>query len=260
MTETSFFHKFGLTNNEQAIYLFLLSHGYCMASMLGKRLTIKRVTIYATLESLARKNLVTSFKKNNVAYFEAVSPEALVKMCSEKVHADLSLQKEAENILPALKKLQAAQTMPIIDVRGKIKYYQGIDGIKKLIDETLEEESHEQLCFGINGYHMSNVGGAWRLYTKKRVARGIFVKSIQPDSAEAKKYKLRDQHELRTTQLVPHKKFPTNCELNIIGDMIALFTVHNNEPTGTKIYNKEMARVLRSLFELAWERAKAYDS
>ncbi len=256
---TPFFQKFGLTNNEQSLYLFLLSHGYSMASMLGKRLSIKRVTVYASLESLGRKNLVTSFKKNNVTYFEAVSPEAIIKICSQKVNADVLLKQEAEAILPELKKLAAEQTMPVIDVRGKVKYYQGIAGIKKLIDETLDEGTQEQLCFGINGYHMSNVDGAWRLYTKKRVAHGIFVKSIQPDTAEAKKYKLRDKNELRTTQLVPHKKFPANCELNIIGDMIALFTVHNNEPTGTKIYNKEMARVLRSLFLLAWERAETYD-
>ena len=47
-----FFQKLGLTNNEQTVYIFLLKHGYCIASVLAKRLNIKRVTAYAILGSL----------------------------------------------------------------------------------------------------------------------------------------------------------------------------------------------------------------
>lgn len=254
-----FFRKFGLTNNEQAIYLFLLGHGYSMTSMIGKRLNIKRVTAYAALESLERKNLVTSFKKNNINYFEAVSSEKILHLCAEKITNDMMLKKEAEAILPALKKLEQTQMMPILEVKGKIKYYQGIEAVKDLIDETIEENSREQLCFGLNQYHINNPDDYWRQYTKKRVSAGMHVKSIQPDTKAALRYQGRDKDELRITRLVPQKKFPANCELNVIGDMIALFTVHNHEPTGTKIYNKEMAQVLHSLFALAWERAEEYD-
>lgn len=256
---SAFFQKFGLTNNEKNIYIFLLGHGHGMASMVGKRLNIKRVTAYAALESLDKKNLVTSFKKNNVTYFEAVPPAKLVQICKEKVQQDMVLQKEAEGILADLQRLEEKQTMPVIEVKGKIKYYQGMEAVKGLIDETLEEGSKEQLCFGLNTYHTRHPADDWGSYTKKRVSVGMYVKSIQPDTQAAKLYKRRDADELRITYLVPNKKFPANCELNIIGDMIALFTVHNDEPTGTKIYNKDMAQVLRSLFGLAWERAKEYD-
>lgn len=255
----AFFQKFGLTNNEQALYLFLLSHGYSLASIMGKRLNIKRVTVYASLESLERKNLITSFKKNNITYFEAIAPEKIVSLCSEKVAQDLSLKKEAEDLLPHLKKLESAQTMPVFEIKGKLKYYQGMEAVKSLIQETLEEANVEQLCFGLNGYHIKNPHEHWKKYTKKRVSIGMSVRSIQPDTKITQSYQRRDKDELRVTCLVPSKKFPANCELNIIGDMIALFTIHDKEPTGTKIYNREMARVLRSLFELAWERASEYD-
>jgi hypothetical protein len=146
-----------------------------------------------------------------------------------------------------------------MEVKGKIKYYQGIEAVKELIYETLEEPTKEQLCFGLNEYHITNPTTDWKKYTKKRVAAGMKVRSIQPDTENAKNYKLRDKGELRITHLVPHKKFPAHCELNIIGDMIALFTAQDNEPAGAKIYNKTMAQVLSSLFELAWERAMEYD-
>jgi len=254
-----FFAKFGLTKNEREIYLFLLEHGASIASMVGKRLNIKRVTVYASLEALQKKKMVTIHQKNNVTFFEAVSPEFIVDVCKEKVATDIGLQKQAESIFLALKKLENNQAKPIFEVKGKLKYYQGLEAVKGLIYETLEEGPTEQLCFGLNKYHTEHLWDEWKAYTKKRAAIGMNVRSLQPDTNAAKEYKKRDKSELRVTRLVPHKKFPTECELNIIGDMIALFTTHGNEPTGMKIYNKDMAQVLRNLFELAWEKAEEYD-
>lgn len=255
----TFFYKFGLTNNEKNIYLFLLGNGPVIASMIGKRTGIKRVTVYASLDSLAKKSLVISFEKNKVNYFEAVHPEEILSICKEQTEDALSLQKEAQNVLHALRQVEKNKIAPIIEMGGKIKYYQGLDAVKKLIYETLEEGNKEQLCFGLNRYHTEHLWDEWKKYTKRRASVGMNVRSIQPDTKAAKDYKKRDKDELRETHLIPNKKFPAECELNIIGDMIAIFTSHGKEPTGTKIYNKNMAQVLRNLFELAWEKAGEYD-
>jgi sugar-specific transcriptional regulator TrmB len=251
--------KFGLTENESNIYLFLLEFGETIASMIGKRLGIKRVSVYPALESLTKKGLIHSYTKNKVNYFEAVNPEELVNICKGRVEVEISRQKQAEAILPALKKIEEKRAKPVLELKGKIKYYQGLEAVKNLINETLEEGEKEQLCFGLNKYHTDNLWDEWEGYTKKRASTGMSVRSIQPDTKPAREYKSRDKSELRQTLLVPRKKYPAHCELNIIGDMIALFTAHGDQPTGTKIYNKDMAEVLRSLFELAWERAEEYD-
>lgn len=255
----SFLIKFGLAKNEAEIYLFLLEYGESIASMIGKRLGIKRVTVYPAMESLIKKNLINPYQKNKVTYFEAVSAEELVDVCKRKVAKEVELQKQAEAVLPVFKKLENKRLKPVIELKGKIKYYQGLEAVKQLIDETLEEGQKEQLCFGLNKYHTDNLWNEWKAYTKKRASIGMNVRSIQPDTKPAIEYKKRDKDELRETKLVPCKKFPAHCELNIIGDMIALFTSHGEQPTGTKIYNKDMAQVLRSLFELAWERAGEHD-
>lgn len=255
----TFFQKFGLTINEKNVYLFLLKHGYGIASLIAKRLNIKRVTAYAIIVALEKKELITSFKKNNITYFEAVSPRKLVQICYDSVAKSVELQNEAKSIMPALEKLTRDQIMPIIDIKGKIKYYEGLEAVKNLIDETLTEGPKEQLCFGLNEYHVQHMGNEWKKYTKTRVNLGMKVRSIQPDTREAREYKKRDINELRITKLVPNKKYPTHCELNIIGDMIALFTAYGEEPSGMKIYHKEMAQALRNLFELAWEKAEIYD-
>lgn len=255
----TFLTKFGLTKNEQDIYLYLLGSGTSIASMIAKRLGIKRVTTYAALETLNKKQLVSSSQRNNVTYFEAVAPEEIINICKRKIAEDTALEEEAKKTLAEFKQLESKQSAPVLEVKGKIKYYQGLEAVKGLIDETLDEGKVEQLCFGLNKYHTEHLWDEWKIYTKKRAKLGMNVKSIQPNTKAAKEYKKRDKDELRETLLVPNKKFPANCELNVIGDMIAIFTSHGEEPTGMKLYNKEMAQVLRSLFELAWEKAKEYD-
>lgn len=141
---TNFFLHLGLTDNEQKIYLFLLEYGHSIASMVGKRLEIKRVTVYASLEALKRKELVTTFQKNGVTYFEAASPEDIVAICRKKTEQQHLLEKEAIAMLPALEGLHTKQSKPFLEVKGKLKYYQGIDAVKQLISETLEEGPKEQ--------------------------------------------------------------------------------------------------------------------
>jgi hypothetical protein len=146
-----------------------------------------------------------------------------------------------------------------LEIRGKIKYYQGLEAVTDLISETLEEKGDEQLCFGLNSYHSELAGDDWVDYTKKRIEKGMRVKSIQPDTGAAVAYKSRDAKELRETLLVPESRFPGNCEINIIGDMLAIFTTHGTEAMGMKMYNRDIAQALRSLFSLGWEKAQEYN-
>jgi len=255
----TFFSQLGLTKNEEEIYLFLLEYGATIASIVAKRLNLNRVTAYASLRSLKKKMLVTSFEKNDVTYFEAAEPEEIVQVCKEKVALQTNLEREAKSLLPQLKQIQDKQAKPVLEVKGELKYYQGIEAVTALVAETLEENEPEQLCFGLNTYHTGSKDDTWKSYTKLRVDKGMHVRSIQPDIPAAKEYKSRDAEELRDTLLVPHERFPANCELNIIGDMIALFVTHGDKPAGMKIYHKDMARVLKSLFELASIGAKTFE-
>jgi len=255
----SFLKSLGLTDNETKIYLYLLTHGESIASIIAKRLDMKRVTVYSALESLEQKEVIASFIKNNVAHFDAVEPEEIETLCEQKVTEMKRLQQKAATLRDEFKKLRNVGRMPMLEIRGKLKYYQGLEAVTDLITETLQEKEKEQLCFGLNTYHSELAGNDWQEYTQKRVQKKMTVRSIQPDTEAAIAYKGRDPQELRETRLVPHTKFPGKCEINIIGDMIAIFSTRGHEPSGMKLYNPDVAQALKSLFELAWERAQEYD-
>ncbi|PIZ73228.1 hypothetical protein COY07_02255 [Candidatus Peregrinibacteria bacterium CG_4_10_14_0_2_um_filter_43_11] len=255
----NFLRTLGLNDNEVKVYLYLLSHGESIVSVVAKRLEMKRVTVYSTLESLEKKEVVSSFNKNNVTHFDAVEPDDIEELCRQKVNEMMRIQKKAASLKGEFRKLREKGKMPKLEIRGKIKYYQGLEAVTDLIEETLEEKGKEQLCFGLNTYHTEMSGNDWSEYTKKRIKKGMNVKSIQPDTSNAIAYKKRDKGELRATHLVPKDRFPGNCEINIIGDMIAMFTTHSKEPMGMKMHNPDMAQALKSLFALAWERSENYD-
>ena len=255
----SFLQTLGLTENETRVYLYLLTHGESIASIISKRLGIKRASVYQILETLEAKEIIVQFSKNNVAHFDSVDPDDLVGLCEQRVYQMQRLKQKAEVLKGEFKKLREKGKMPTLEIRGKIKYFQGLEAVTQLIEETLKEKDRVQLCFGLNTYHAELAGDDWGDYTKERVAKGMFVKSIQPDTEAAIEYKGRDARELRETRLVPHDKFPGKCEINIIGQMIAMFTTGAHEPMGMKMYNKDLAEALRSLFHLAWERAGDYD-
>jgi len=255
----SFLKNLGLNDNETKVYLYLLTHGESIASIIAKRLDMKRVTAYSTLESLEQKEIIVSFIKNNVSHFDAIEPEDIEALCEQKVTEMKKLHKKAAMLKDELKKLRSMGKMPTLEIRGKMKYYQGLEAVTDLIEETIAEPENEQLCFGLNTYHTELGGNDWQDYTKKRVKKGMAVKSIQPDTDAAIEYKKRDKDELRETHLVPHTKFPGKCEINIIGNMIAMFSTRGREPSGMKLYNPDLAEAFRSLFHLAWERSKEYD-
>ena len=249
----TFFDSLGFSEKEVAIYMYLTSHGAQAASVIAKKMDIKRASIYPILKNMVQKELVVDYEKNSVTYFKWIEPEDIVVLCEKKEREFKKLQKNSERIQKDLEKLRSGQKQEQFDLAGKITYYEGIEAVSNLIEETLHEPSKQQLCFGLNEYHTNIHSEDWQEYTLQRVEKWIFVKSIQPDTEDAIKYANRDKKELRQTKLIPHQDFPAHCEINIMWDMIALFTTKWEKPSGMKMYNKHMAETLKSLFELAWK-------
>src|SRR3989338_10770126 len=118
----TFLRNLGLNDNEVKVYLYLLTHGESIASVIAKRLELKRVTAYSTLESLERKAIIQSFVKNNVAHFDAIEPDDIVELCEQKVNEMQRLRENANTLKEEFKKLRERGRMPKLEIRGKIKY------------------------------------------------------------------------------------------------------------------------------------------
>ncbi len=130
---TSYFQDFWLSSKDEKIYLACLTLGSSPASIVAKRVGLKRSTTYLILENLVKKWFISKSSKNGVIQFNAVSPDDLTEIFLQK-NRQMShkIQFFRENI-PELRALESK-----IGTRPKIRLFTGKEAIKKIYSSLLE--------------------------------------------------------------------------------------------------------------------------
>ncbi len=79
-----YLQELGFTAGEERVYLALLRIGHSTTGAIAKEANVSRSKLYEILEKLARKGIVSHYKKNNVAYFSAPPPKRILEYLKEK--------------------------------------------------------------------------------------------------------------------------------------------------------------------------------
>lgn len=119
---------FGLTENEIEIYVALLGAQAMAASTLGRKTGIKRLSVYSILTSLREKGLIATFKKENVTYFSALDPEALLNICESAIAREKHKRNELEEFIQKFNSVAAVTQLSV--TRPCVKFYEGETGIE----------------------------------------------------------------------------------------------------------------------------------
>ena len=234
--------QLGLQNKENEVYLALLELGLASVSEIAIKANIKRTTTYDVLSSLIKRGLVSQSSRGKKRLFIAEPPEKLKGWIDRR-------QKRLEDIMPILKSLYN-----VSGVKPKIRYYEGIIGLKKVYTDTIDYQG-ELLAFVSAEDIKSRLGTDFtEWYIHKRKEANISVRAIAPLNEQNIKYKERDKKFLKQTLLVPEDKFPFNMEMNIYGNKVAFMSF--KEEMGIIIESNDISNNLRSLFELSWLGAK----
>lgn len=234
--------KYGFSEHEAIIYLTLLKHTETTAFVLAKQTTIARATVYRVLDSLKNQNVVSSWKKNNIAYFTAESPRRLVKILEEKTEM-------INSILPE-----------IINMRGLDKFipsariYEGKEGLKIVWDDILDtaevkgfKEIHAISHLGILNY-LPKYFPNW---LNRREKLGVFSYLITTQTSELSNPSLQSNH-LRETRVLPSDS-PIKGTIDIYGDKIAFFSLKDDQIYSIILESSAIAEVLRQFFVSTWQ-------
>jgi len=223
------------------VYLACLSLGVTNVTKLANKAQIKRTTTYDILKSLLERGLVGSTRKGNKNLYYAEDPEKLNILLEEKKNRLMSA-------MPALKELFNHS-----EARPKVKYYEGLEGLKNVYRDTLTCQS--TLVAFVTENILKHLGKDFAdEYKQKRTKQKIFVRVIGPDTSEIREYKKSDSQDLKKTLLVPQKEFPFSIEMNIYEKKVAYMSF--KEEMGVIIESSEIAKNMKLLFELAWKGAK----
>lgn len=246
--------KWGLNENEAAVYDALLRKGSMDRTSLAKELGIKTDTLRHPLKLLLQRGLIGKVDVNEHAVYAAQSLESLQQWFEHTMHERHSLdQNEIETVRMFSKRFR----FPADPILSKAEFFSGHYGLVRAYRKMLD------LC-GDGGEILSILSADERIAAKlqdyfvtefvpNRVKRRICNKIIAADSPKTRAYQERDTQELRETKILPDGKLPlNNSELNIFGDYMLTMSFDAKNGYASIIADKSTADVWRGIFHALW--------
>lgn len=236
--------KLGLNQKEQEVYFALLQLEKATANQVAVKSKIKRPTTYDILYRLEQNGFVFGATENNKRLFVANPPEKLSQILDER-------KRELALDLPYLTSIYNTKAK-----RPKVSYFEGVDGIKQLFEDTLTscKKSDEILAY-VTVETVKFLPDYTKDYVKRRVQKGIHLRGFYNGDVKINSYLKNDKAELRESKIVSAKTYPFKNEINIYADKMIIIT-YAPEPFGVLIESKEIADTQRAIFTLSWQSVK----
>jgi sugar-specific transcriptional regulator TrmB len=244
---------FGLSEKEAGIYLALLELEIATVNEVAKQSKINRSSAYVVLENLKKKGLVGISDDKKIRHYIAASPETLLHSAKASAKKQEDVKTGIESIIPELKALHKATKR-----RPVVKIYEGENGAKEVYEDLFTTNAKEIKIFADPSNIFKRLPDFMRTFDSERKRRGIKMYGINPASEEViNLYKYAQASQPSEMLLIPEDKFKLSSDIGIYEDKIAFVSPKDN--FGIIIECKDLADVLKSFFDLAWEEAKRLD-
>lgn len=230
----------GLNNKEATVYLACLELDFASNAQIARATKLNRITNYEILKKLVEKKIVASYKKRDTKYFIAVDPRVIIKQAKDKILL-------AEDSLPEI--LSVANQ---IGRKPKIYYFEGIDGIKNIYDDSLTAKG--TIFTFTNPKDVEDLLGKDYVedYLQNRVKKGIKVKGLAPDNKYGKNAKEVSSYLLREARLFSDEIYKITNEIMIYDDKVAIYS--GSDQIGLIIMNPMLASTFRNIWQMAWDK------
>ncbi len=131
----------GLSENEAAIYLYLLKNGQKPVQKIAKGTKLSRVTVYSAIESLSNLGLVSNLQKGKRKLFTAEPPERVISIAENNLKKMESTVKEMKSQIQELKLLQSGD-------KPVVKFFEGPEAYRAVYEDLIESQPKDIYEFG----------------------------------------------------------------------------------------------------------------
>lgn len=238
-------NKFGLNDKEKEVYLGLIQSGPSTLTPLSKMLRLPITTIQSILNRLHNEGLVGISKNRGRHVYEAYDPAVLKKIREEEI-------KNITSILPFLKKLQgegSALTKVRVFYRERMSdiFLEALEAKSKVVYEV------------ISGRDIQDILGEKFHFTRRRLEKGIHLKSLRIEKNEIKKYS-RETHlkEMREAKFLP-KEMTFKANLMFWDNQVAIFS-SKNEGLALLIESVSIKEMVEQIFDLLWSVSRRMET
>lgn len=244
--------NFGFSDKETAVYLSLLELENATASELANLSNINRSTVYVIIESLTKSGFINTTKESgSISKYTAAPPEHLLELAKNQRSKYTKMVKDVEEILPKIRlNIESRKVHP------RVQFFDGNEGLVTAYEDTLTSSETIRAYASIENMHRA-LPGYFPEYYSRRARHGIHIKSIHPDTPEAREREDNNQSESRTSALVPADKYNFSPEINIYDNKIVFMSLV--EKFSLIIESAELAEAFKKIFDLSWNEATRLD-
>ena len=242
---------FNCSEYEANLYIYSLSIGPETIQKIAKGIGRNRTTVYSEIEQLLKKGLLFETRKNKKRYIGAENPNVLYSLLQQREN-DLGILKNnigyAVELLNNIKPTDAR--IPIV------KLYEGVDGFKKMLEETLSAKG-EVLVFTYVKLFSELLDPEYlEKYFQRRSKKDIHTRLIFPPCDFANRVNKKSVEYKIKVRLVP-MEVDWKAGIFSWNDTIAIQSFTEGKLTCTVIENKDIAHFYRKIiFELIWGQSK----
>jgi len=235
-----------LTEKEIQTYVSLLEKGNASIQDITRDSGVNRVSIYAAIDELKQKGLVSESRIGKKRMYAAENPESLLDILNQK-KKELSKDEDVlQNIvLPMLKAINVRQ-----ENKPQIKFFEGANGIDRVFSEYL-----------LRGLEMINCGSyetAIKVMTEKEELkyfkeikkRKIFYRMILEDTPLNRKFAALGKGVAHTKFLPAGTKISADIVIN--GAITVLISY--DRKAATVIEDESIAQAIKMYLDFMWDR------
>jgi sugar-specific transcriptional regulator TrmB len=237
--DTSILEDIGLTGAEIKVFLTLLELGSSTAGAVVEKSGLQNAVVHRAFHSLTEKGLITYVLEGKTKSYQPIEPKLLLNFIDEK-------KERLKKLLPELEKRRSK-----LKKKPRATIYQGIRGIKELLNLLLETDSKKYAAYG--GSEISKIllgEHFWEGFHRKRTEKGIKARLIF--HASLKKWAKHLRSLKLATIRITNTDFEEITETFICGDRVAII-VFLEKPFGFLIEEPNAANSYKKFFEILWK-------
>jgi len=248
--DTKILNQLGMADSEIRVYFALLKLEISTVGPIIGEAKVPDSKIYAILEKLKEKGLVSFVIKNNVKHFQASDPKNLIRILNDKEREILKQKKELEEkIIPQIelrRKLTEEKQEAIV-----YEYFEGLKSAFNLILDTLNPGEEYQVFMLGKALEEKRVIRFFRNYHAKRIEKGIKVRLL---SQNIFKEVINKSHKYEGMKIrFTDQKLPVGV---FIFRNHVMTVIWEEKPTAFLIKSRKNYEYYREFFEDLWLASK----
>jgi sugar-specific transcriptional regulator TrmB len=239
-----------LSEAEVRIYIRLLQSGPTSVRDLAQTVDIKRTTAYFYIDQLVEKGLIMKLVRGSKKYVAANEPENLKALVDEKLKKAKEIQTGFPTILNDLKVNLPKKAN---SENAEIKYFKGIQGIKKIYEEAVkanELRSYVKLeeTGGIFPNNIDFFTQAFKNNKKLTIKELLYNSPLSKEQAP----KLLAKNKRYFYKFMPLELNLTSGDVLIFTDTVAILS-YQRDISGVVLHNEDYFNNSKELFDFIWK-------